>query len=158
MIIGHLPSGYLLGRVLRVGAPVLMFAVILGAIFPDFDLLFFYLVDDRGLHHHRYWVHAPGFWVLVSLVVAPLLWWVSRPMLALFAAFVAGNFLHVVLDTITGGIMWLWPYSTNLLSLMTVRPTHSHFVLSYMAHWTFWLEIALWISAVVIYVRRRRHG
>jgi hypothetical protein len=158
MIIGHLPSGYILGRVLRVGSPTLMFACILGAIFPDFDLLFFYLVDDRAFHHHKYWVHAPAFWLFVSTVIAPILWYFSKPLLALFGAFALGNLLHILLDSIAGGIMWAWPFSSDLISLVTVQPTHSHFVLSFMAHWTFWLELFLWAIAVLLYFRRRRYG
>lgn len=158
MIVGHLPSGYILGRVLGVGTPALMLACVTGAVFPDFDLLFFYLVDDRAIHHHRYWVHAPGFWLIASVVIAPILWFTSRKLLTLFAAFFAGNFFHVLLDSITGEIMWGWPFSTELLSLITVQPTHSHFVLSFMAHWTFWLEIALWAVAVGLFSRRTRHG
>lgn len=158
MIVGHLPSGYILGRVLRVGTPALMFACVLGAIFPDFDLLFFYLVDNRGFHHHKYWVHAPGFWLIVSGVVVPVLLFTARKYLALFGAFAAGNFLHVLLDSIAGGIMWAWPFSTDLMSLVTVQPTHSHFVLSFMAHWTFWLELVLWVIALTLCLQRRRHG
>ena len=158
MIIGHLPSGYILGRVLRVGTPALMFACVLGAIFPDFDLLFFYLVDDRAFHHHRYWFHAPGFWLIICAVVIPVLWFAARSWLSLFGAFVLGNFLHVLLDSIAGGIMWAWPYSNDLISLVTVQPTHSHFILSFMAHWTFWLEITLWIFAVTLFLKGRLNG
>ncbi len=158
MIIGHLPSGYILGRVLRVGTPALMFACVLGAIFPDFDLLFFYLVDDRAFHHHKYWVHAPGFWLIICAVVIPVLWFAARSWLSLFGAFVLGNFLHVLLDSIAGGIMWAWPYSNDLISLVTVQPTHSHFILSFIAHWTFWLEITLWIFAVTLFFKGRRNG
>jgi hypothetical protein len=158
MIIGHLPSGYILGRVLGFRAPALMFACVLGAVFPDFDLLFFYLVDDRAFHHHKYWVHAPRFWLITCAIVMPVLWFVSRNLLALFTAFVAGNILHVLLDSIAGGVMWAWPFSTDLMSLVTVQPTHSHFVLSFMAHWTFWLEITLWITALTLYLRRHRNG
>lgn len=158
MITGHFPSGYILGRSLRLGSPALMGAAMLGAVFPDFDLLFFYLVDDRAIHHHRYWVHAPGFWLLVSLVVAPVLYRLSKPALALFGAFVAGNLLHTLLDSIAGGIMWFWPFSSDLISLVTVQPTHSHFVLSFMAHWTFLLEVAMWVLAAVLFWRARHHG
>ncbi len=157
MIIGHLPSGYILGRALGVGTPLLMFACILGAVFPDFDLLLFYLVDDRAFHHHRYWVHAPGFWLIVSGVVIPVLWMLSRPFLKVFLAFLAGAILHVLLDSIAGGIMWFWPFQNDLISLVTVQPTHSHFILSFMAHWTFWLELALWAIAIGLYLRGRRH-
>lgn len=155
MITAHLPSGYLLGKLLSANTPVVMAAVMIGAIFPDFDLLWFYLIDERAFHHHRYWVHAPGFWVMVCAILTPVLAMWNRIALKLFLFFVTGIYLHILLDAIAGGIMWLWPYSNTLFEWVTVTPTHRHFVLSFMMHWTFLLEIAVWIAAIVIFARHK---
>ncbi|MEM8593156.1 MAG: metal-dependent hydrolase, partial [Pseudomonadota bacterium] len=71
MILAHLPAGYILGRALK-PAPYVMPAALIGSMLPDFDLIFFYLIDDRAIHHHRYWVHIPGFWVILALIVLPI--------------------------------------------------------------------------------------
>lgn len=147
MIIGHLPSGYILGKAVRISSPLAMGVLILGAVFPDFDLLWFCFVDNRAIHHHRYWVHAPGFWALVTLALLPLLWWAGQKARKLWALFVMGTLLHCLLDTLTGGIMWGWPFNTELIHLITVQPTQSHWILSFVFHWTFLLEILLWIVA-----------
>ncbi len=130
-------------------------ACLLGAVFPDFDLIWFYLVDNRAVHHHRYWVHAPGFWLLVTAMAAPFLWRTTGIIRRAGIAFLAAWFLHLCLDSIVGSIMWLWPFSNQFFQLATVRPTHSHFVLSFMAHWSFTLEIAIWLVAAFLLWARK---
>ena len=132
-----------------------MAAAITGAVFPDFDLFWFYLIDNRSIHHHRYWVHAPIFWIFASAIIIPVLMVWGKTLLKLFLVFLAGIYLHIALDTIAGGIMWFWPYSGYLYEMVTVQPTHKHFILSFMAHWTFLLEIAVWLAALVVIIRAR---
>ena len=55
-----------------------------------------------------------------------------------------GGLLHVALDTTLGQIAWAWPFSDTSSPLIVVQPTHSHWLGSFMAHWTFQIEIALW--------------
>ncbi len=156
MITAHLPSGYILARTTRRPEPLVVWACILGAVWPDFDLLFFYLVDDRAFHHHRYWVHAPGFWLMILAVVTPIALRLRSPLKQAAFWFMGGWFLHMCLDTVVGDIMWLWPYSDQMFRLATVQPTHSHFVLSFMAHWSFALEIMIWLIAAALMLARRR--
>lgn len=84
MILAHLPLGRVLGNVLghvlhrRSNTPWLMPAVMLGAVFPDIDMLWFYLIDDRAFHPHLYWVHIPNFWFALALVALPVIAWAWR--------------------------------------------------------------------------------
>lgn len=67
MFIAHIPTGLGLARIIS-GRPLdLSIAVvaIIGAIFPDFDLIRFYLFDNHQRHHHDYWTHIPGIWLLI---------------------------------------------------------------------------------------------
>ena len=52
MITAHLPSGYVLARVFR-WTGLSFAAALVGATFPDIDLIWFYFIDDRAFHHHR---------------------------------------------------------------------------------------------------------
>lgn len=156
MITAHLPSGYVLARLSRSPEPMVFWACILGAVFPDFDLLFFYFVDDRAFHHHRYWVHAPGLWLMILALVTPLALRLPYPLKPAVFWFMGAWFMHLCLDSIVGSIMWLWPVSDQFFQFATVQPTHSHFILSFMAHWSFALEIAIWLAAAIMYLKRRR--
>ena len=134
----------------------MIWACILGAIFPDFDLIWFYFVDDRAFHHHRYWVHAPGFWLMILAVITPLALRLRAPFRQAAFWFMAAWFMHICLDTVVGDIMWLWPYSDQLYRLATVEATHSHFILSFMAHWSFTLEVVIWLLAGWLFFTRAR--
>ncbi|HHB81073.1 MAG TPA: metal-dependent hydrolase [Aliiroseovarius sp.] len=125
----------------------------LGAVFPDFDMLWFHLVDQRAFHHHLYWVHFPAFWALVALVALPLLRAFQPRALPYAIVFFAGIFLHLVLDSFTGAIAWAWPWSDHLYALVTVPATQANWVLSFVLHWTFLAEIVIWVAAVVIWRR-----
>lgn len=155
MITAHLPSGYLLYRATGRSERLILGACLLGAVFPDFDLIWFYLIDDRAIHHHRNWVHAPGFWAIAALASTPLLWQLSPPLKQAGLWFFAAWFVHVCLDSIVGSVMWLWPFSDRFFQLAVVQPTHSHFVLSFMAHWSFLLEVGVWLAALALLLQRR---
>ncbi|MEM9582111.1 MAG: metal-dependent hydrolase [Pseudomonadota bacterium] len=154
MITAHLPSGYIAYRALKPPDPLVLWACLIGAVFPDFDLLWFFLIDNQSIHHHRYWVHAPGFWLAVSLLVAPVLWQVGGRIRFAGFAFLGAWFLHLCLDSIAGSIMWLWPFSDQFYQLTTVQPTHSHYLLSFLAHWSFTVEILIWLFALMLLFKK----
>jgi len=146
MITGHLPAGYIAATGLSRSWPAnaLFAGVILGAVLPDIDMLWFYLVDDRGHHHHSYLTHRPALWALILT-----LGYIAKKHLLLIGLGL-GGLLHVAFDTTLGEIAWAWPLSDHAAPFITVQPTHSHFLLSFMAHWTFALEILLWVFAAVL--------
>lgn len=154
MLTAHLPSGYLLARAAPLDIPRLMPVALVGAVFPDLDMIWFHLVDDGAIHHHRYWVHIPAFWLAVATVVLPLAWWAGC--LRTAAVFFAAIFLHLVLDTIGGGVMWGAPMSDHLFEMVTVPAAYGHWVISFMLHWTFLLELAVWATAAWLWVRRKQ--
>ena len=131
MLTAHLPSGYCLAKSSRLTGWTFA-AAIAGAVFPDFDMLFFYFVDQQSIHHHRYWVHVPAFWIVVASVVLPIPWRSHHRAVAL--AFFAGILLHMLLDSIGGGIMWLAPFNTDLWELITVPANQPHWIWSFVLH------------------------
>ncbi len=124
-----------------------------GAVFPDLDMLFFHFVDGGRIHHHRYWVHVPAFWAAVGVLALPVLAW--RGWLQQGLVFLAAIFLHLVLDTIGGGILWGAPFDDRLYSLVTVPATQSHWVLSFVLHWTFAAELLIWGVAIYLFPGKR---
>lgn len=160
MFVAHLPAGYITAallehRWLATRRRYLFVALLLGSIFPDFDMLYFYLVDGGRRLHHQYWTHLPVFW-LSLLAFAFCAFRVLRPWLApLVVAFVGGVFLHLILDTPFGGILWLAPFSDRMFHFVTVPATRSWWVWSFVFHWSFTIEVAICLAAAVVYIRRR---
>ena len=155
MLTAHLPSGYLLAKSWPRRSKALMATALLGAVFPDFDMLWFYLVDHRAFHHHHYWVHIPAFWAMVAFVAAPVLRLIWPRALPYGLLFLAGIFLHLVLDTLTGAIAWNWPLSDHLYVLFEIPPRQANWVMSFILHWTFLAEIAIWLAAFLVWCRAR---
>lgn len=157
MITAHLPSGYILGRTAqRYGVhPWLMPAGIIGAVLPDLELIWFYLIDHAATHHHRFWMHIPGFWLAVTVVTMLALRTWRPGWLPPARAFFAGIFLHLILDTVTGGIAWSWPLGNGLVQLFTVPAPHGHFVWASLFHWTFSFELMIWALAVYLFAKAK---
>jgi hypothetical protein len=151
MLTAHLPSGYVLARLAPRGIAHLMPVALIGAVLPDLDMIWFHLVDHGTVHHHRYWVHVPAFWAVVAAVALPVLARVGylRTGLVFFAAIL----MHLVLDSIGGGILWAAPVNDRLYSLVTVPPDHGHWVVSFLLHWTFAAELVIWGLAVYLWRR-----
>ncbi len=153
MLTAHLPSGYCLAHANPHKSRGLLFAALIGAVIPDIDMLFFLFVDHGRVHHHNYWPHVPFFWLVVAVVMLPLAKMLNKVTLA--ATFLSAVFLHLILDTIAGGIMWLYPLNDALLYLVTVPAVYSNWILSFILHWTFIPEIAIWIAAAAFYLKNR---
>jgi hypothetical protein len=91
----------------------------------------------------------------IAALVLPLIALTARRWLAPAAAFLGAVMLHLVLDTLNGGILWLWPFSDRLITLVTVPATHSHWVLSFLTHWSVLAEIAIILAAAALLLRDR---
>ncbi|WP_166418827.1 metal-dependent hydrolase [Cochlodiniinecator piscidefendens] len=153
MFIGHLPAGYILSGASNPNWRWVLPAALLGSILPDFDLIFFYFVDNRSIHHHHYWVHIPAFWALIAMFALPLLAW--RGWFGTGLIFFAAIFLHLLLDTIVGGIQWAAPFSDHLYRFTEVPARYGNWVLSFVLHWTFLLELVVWGLALFLWFRKR---
>ncbi|MGX9354517.1 metal-dependent hydrolase [Roseobacteraceae bacterium S113] len=152
MIIGHLPTGYLAARALERSFdedPLVWWAILLGSVAPDFDMLWFVFVDHGTVHHHTYITHDPTLWVGVlgtGLLVA------SRLLIGLGL----GALLHLSLDTIAGAITWGYGRVSFSGPLVEVPAVQSHWILNFLLHWTFAVEITFCLIAGGVFWRRRR--
>jgi inner membrane protein len=153
MLTAHLPSGYLLGRAISRTGPGVMAATLVGSVLPDLDIFWFYFVDRGAYHHHHYWPHIPAVWAGIALLTLPIL--AFRGRLALGLAFFAAILVHLILDTIAGGVNWAWPYSDSLFAFVEIPATYSHWVISFVLHWTFLLELLIWAVAAWTYLGKK---
>jgi len=125
MFIAHLPAGYLLAKLFKIeqtketlSEKTIISLALIGSVLPDFDLIYFYLFDNRQHLHHSYWTHIPVYWVLIYVSAMTLsqiikhkkLFYIST---ILFCCII----LHLILDTMVGGILWLYPFSKDSVSL-----------------------------------------
>ncbi|MBQ0712776.1 MAG: metal-dependent hydrolase [Porticoccus sp.] len=163
MIVAHLPAGYISAKLLfkhfigaGVGAQVFIIFGILGAVFPDLDMFYFYLIDNRQHHHHTYWPHYPMLW-LVLLAIASL--WLKfskeRSNASLLLVFSIGGFIHMLLDTIVGDVWWLSPFVDKSFVLFTVPATYEIWWFNFIFHWSFVLEICILVWSILLLRKKR---
>ncbi|WP_090622810.1 metal-dependent hydrolase [Azotobacter beijerinckii] len=165
MFIAHIPAGYICGKTLhqrfaKAGAParILILAAIIGGVAPDFDMFYFYLIDNRQTHHHMYWPHYPAVW-LAFLVVSGSWFYFARQKsnAALACIFSVSGFIHILLDTIVGDIFWLAPFGFQPFSLFTAPSLYKPWWLNFLLHWSFLLELFVVFWAILIF-RRKSHS
>ncbi|MFW5447478.1 MAG: metal-dependent hydrolase, partial [Methylophagaceae bacterium] len=106
-----LAAGYILATTVkiylepRIKSIWLMISSLVGAVTPDLDIFYFYLIDNRQHHHHTYWTHYPITWLSLLLVFTVLYKLLSNktiPVLGLL--FSLSGLIHMLLDSIVGDI------------------------------------------------------
>jgi inner membrane protein len=153
MFLAHLPAGYLLTKILqkKFRTEKFMSAGLLGSIFPDFDIFWFYFIDQKRHLHHSYLTHIPSFWLLLYSITFFAISITSRQKYKpLVMIFFAAIFSHLVLDTVVGKIQWLSPFNNTSYYLFEVPVQYNFWVWNFIFHWSFRLEII--IIVITIYV------
>ena len=153
MFFAHLPAGYLISRWLKPDAQKAHFkwtlaAGMIGGVFPDIDLLYLYFFDATPQHHHTYWPHLPIVW----LAVGAFMWMAARHRPRAFRqalmAFLLGWLSHLLLDSFTGDIWWLYPFIDKPYSVAQVDSLYPPWWMNFLLHWSMTLELVIIIFAI----------
>lgn len=159
MFIGHLPAGYIATKKLQetFHTSAYLWVGLIGSVFPDIDIIYFYLIDNRQTLHHSYWIHLPVFWLILASVTFLILYVLKKKDYMILAAFFYANiFLHLLLDTIVGKVEWLYPITEKAYSFFEVPAIYDFWVYNFVFHWTFLFEAGVIVWAVVLLVRSKK--
>ena len=159
MFIAHIPVGYLttkfrLRRCTDLSTKeykVLLSLGLIASVFPDFDMIYFYLIDNRQHLHHSYWTHLPLYWVAITalgLLVAVVI--KNRSFMLSFQIVSLGIFGHLLMDSMAGRIRWFAPFSKYGVALVDIPSKYGWWVLNYLLHWSFVIELLL--AGIAVYV------
>lgn len=167
MFVAHVAGGYLITRSylhsfnrFSLDDKSLKYYLIFGlvcSVLPDIDLFYFYLIDHRQHPHHTYWTHIPLFWVLCTgflFFMAKAISNKNRD--SLWVILLLNTELHMVLDSVAGGIFWLYPFNHEYFRIFKVTARFDWWVLNYIFHWTFLLELLIITVAVFVYYQDRK--
>ena len=164
MFIAHLPAGYISTKyfinkaesngLLSGNLKLYMIVGLIAAMLPDFDMIYFYLIDNRQHLHHGYVTHLPvfwaipiGMWVLLSTILK------NKKSLLMSAIVGVNVFLHLFLDTFVGKVRWLYPLSSMDIYFFDVPAKYNWWVWNFFLHWTFLFEVTILFWAVYILYR-----
>ena len=162
MFIAHLPSGYIfakavLAKLKKIPSRTVILTMMVGAIFPDIDLFYFFFIDHQQVHHHKYFLHWPIVWIslfLCSAIVWKLTAYQSQKLL-LSMLFFAAAILHVILDSLVGDIWWFAPFIDQAYALFKVEAHYQPWWLNFLLHWSFWVEVVICMIAGMVYFKTK---
>ena len=167
MFIAHLPAGYIstkyiINKSQSIELPLKdtkLYIVVglIAAMLPDFDMLYFYLIDNRQHLHHGYATHLPIFWA-VPIAIWALLSVIFKNQKSLLLSLIVGVnvILHLFLDTFVGKVRWLYPLSNMDFYFFDVPAKYNWWVWNFVLHWTFLFELAILTTAGFILYRSSR--
>jgi inner membrane protein len=156
MFFAHSAAGYLLTKPLvhrltsdsRQMKQLLVLGMI-GSVFPDLDLLYFYLIDQQQHAHHTYWTHLPYFWlVLFALAMSVAAIFNARTIAYSVVIFTLNVCLHLFLDTFCGGIRWFYPFEPTKVVFFEVPARFDWWVMNFILHWSFVVELLIMVAAI----------
>lgn len=164
MFIAHLPSGYILAKVLfnkvkykKLSKKTFFLAIMIGAILPDIDLFYFYFFDNRSVHHHQYFLHWFSFWIPIFISAYLYLKYSKYNSKFAYIAVLlsSGALLHLCLDTFVGDVWLFAPFIDKPFVFFEVTPRFQPWWLNFIFHWSFFVEIMICIVALILYVKDR---
>jgi len=167
MLIGHLPAGYFLTRYLikRQKLPLNKWWLGLGivaAILPDLDYLYWLLSNDQADTHRGYITTYPIIYFILFLIALLIYFFKKSPWFKNIIIIVFTNiFVHFLLDTPFYGVKWFFPFCNQEVGIYNIGSyTNGRGILvqNYFTYWYWYLEIALWILAIIsiIYSYKKR--
>lgn len=154
MLIAHLPAGYICQRFFK--NRLMQIGILIGSILPDIDLIYFYTFGKRAILHHHYVTHMPIFWLCVTMLGIGFSFLIHKKYATVFIGLLIGTSLHVFLDTVTGHVQWFQPFSEKELRFFDVNNKYAHWILNFIFHWTFLIEITITLIAGFFLLRRNK--
>ena len=168
MLTAHAPAGYAVSKLAvwmgwipeSCASPRTVIGIgVTAALLPDLDMLYFLTVDQRQHLHHSYWTHIPLFWVAVCCgAVAACFFLRRRRLIPLILLAGTNLLLHCFLDSIVAGILWQAPFRHHYTVFAEVPNVYPYTALNFILHWTFALEMMIWLVAIAMFAWERRVG
>lgn len=165
MFIAHIPSGYILADLLDkklkpnpLSRKAFYSTIMLGAIFPDIDLFYFYFFDQRSVHHHQYFLHWFSVWIpLFLLAFAAWKIFKQHTKFAFIAMLFSGAaLLHICLDTFVGDVWLFAPFINRSYVFFEVTARYQPWWLNFIFHWSFLVELVICSYALILYIRKNK--
>lgn len=152
MVFAHFPAGYLTSHILTQKASLTReahFAIWLGSIAPDFDLIFTLFFPETS--HRLYPTHIPFFYLLLTFLFLTGYITSKRKSILIILYFLIGCWVHLLLDSPTG-LLLLYPINTNRFQLTAQRLSF----FEYFQTPLFYLEFLFIVPFVLLFFRNRR--
>ena len=156
MLIAHMPAGYIVAKAFKQEKKPVVISSLIFSVWPDLGLIYFYLFDNSVIHR-QFFTHLPIVMAAAFLITLPLYHMKFFAKMRIYYVLFFVNWLvHLVLDTFTERIFWLYPLSNHGFQLIEIPTVFSHWIISFVLHWSFVVELAIVALAVTLFLRARK--
>jgi len=156
MLIAHIPSGYIIAKIFKQEKKSVVVSSLIFSVWPDLGLIYFYLFDSSVSHRH-FFPHLPIVMVSAFFITLPLYRTkVFEKIRIYYVLFFVNWLVHLILDTFTERIFWLYPLSNHGFQLIEVPAVFNHWIISFALHWSFAVELAIAAFALILFLRIRK--
>lgn len=156
MIFSHAPAGFIAAFVTKrwwarfltkKQITILYLIGTIVAILPDVDAAYFYLVDAT-IRHRQHITHSLIFYLLIWLLFY-IIGFFKKKQLFKSIGFVifTGGFSHLILDSTTTGVPWLYPISSRTWGLLLIPWLNFNFIYDHLFLFTLSIEIFVFLLA-----------
>jgi len=153
MLIAHIPSGYIVAKAFKQEKKPIVISSLIFSMWPDLGLVYFYLFDSSIIHRH-FFPHLPIIMASAFLVTLPLYYMkFFEKMKIYYVLFFVNWLVHMILDSFTERIFWLYPLSNHGFQLIEIPAVFSHWIISFVLHWSFVVELAIVSFALILFLR-----
>ena len=127
---------------------------------PDVDMVYQLIFDPREVSHRLYWSHTPIYWLIISLFMLSFLSFFGKKVYLYLAKLVSLQiFVHLLLDSVVGGLRWLYPWSLQRYGLVPSLPgPYAERHLRILFHWTFIFEVVIIFFALGLFMQRQKRA
>jgi len=155
MLIAHIPAGYIISKPFNKDKKLsITLSSMIFSILPDLGLIYFYFFDST-ISHRTFFPHLPIVMLIAFMITFPFYHLKFFEKFRIYYwLFFANWFIHLVLDTITERIFWMYPFSEHGFMLIEIPAVYDHWITSFVLHWSFALEIAIVVVAIVLLLRK----
>lgn len=116
------------------------------AVFPDFDLFYYYLISTNFTHREMI-THTPFLYLTIFLIIFLAGSLLKRPFLKYVSVIILlSSFSHLLLDSIGSGVSWLYPVSDLLYGLLNISYLENGFYGENLFVINFSLELLILLS------------
>ena len=159
MLIAHIPAGYITSKVAsktvkKEHTPSLVISSFIFSVWHDLDLIYFYFFDSTKTFHHLYFPHLPIVMITAFIVTLPLYCLKKFEKFRIYHILFFVNWLiHLILDTFTGGIAWLYPFNNEIFLFIDIPANFNHWIISFILHWSFVIELVFVAVALILFLK-----
>ena len=160
MLTAHLPSGYIIGRLFEINRPhrQIIIAALIGAVMSRSGYVVFSFCGFRPHPStHVCLALAPGLaGDRTACDCLVTFYWTNifeKSGHGIFFVPACCTFASIALRH---QFSWLMPFTQGRVELVSVPASYSHWILSYLLHWTFALELAIWLAAVLLHIKSKK--